>query len=630
MKTVTVTGAARPPATTSNCSNNSSMNPHRPIAVTALASRAFLLLAMSSSCAFLPDFDPGDDVLQFDLRLTKKPGDSPCFCLRRHACSPSTFLYNERKTDNVSCADIEANKRVSFFDGFYKFLLPPVTKWDSARFLTLAVDPSARYPNWNDTQSTTSDLTRQNKVTSSHYDKIIFGSSEQSHAFLPFFPLCIRWMSRVLVFILPGCILPSTYEATAALSAILINIVAFIAAAVALYELTMYLLLGEKLLARNRGQIMQKGDVDRVTNSTHKHEIKSISTLAALAFCLNPAGVFFTAAYSESIFAMLTFSGHAIAARGRYICWKVTVQPRDISNNEIIFAKWYAIPTNVLWALASYTRSNGVLSTTMWWFFIGVGTACLQCRNNTATPRARIVRCIFELLYHFLMGILVLIPVQIHDYHGYNIHCMPQSGTRRPKWCEHSSSKFSLYAYVQREHWNVGLFRYYELKQIPNFILAAPVLVLSSWAAARWIRRSLSRHKIALVRSFSDRTGNIVRWSYLALGSSAMVTNKGTVRASTHFLPEKDDTGLLLGASLLPYYAILFGFVLVGLLLAHVQISTRLICSSCPAFYWFIALLYIENNQLIRNVPVRWLLCFYFVLYNLLGAIMHVNWLPWT
>ena len=609
---------------TANIENNT-MNSHRLIIVTALASRIFLLLAMSSSCALLPDFDPGGDVLQFNLRLSQKLGDSPCFCLMGHACSRSTLLHSKRTADDTLCADIDMNKRVSYLDGFYKFLLPPVTKWDSARFLTLAVDPWARYPNLNYMKNTTMGFSSWNEAISPEYDNLVFGSSEQSHAFLPFFPLCMRWVSNVLVFLLPGSILPSTYEATVALSAILINIIAFTVAAVALYDLTMYLMLSEMLLARNRGHT-QKRDADEETNQMHKQNCEPISKLVGLAFCFNPAGVFFTAAYSESIFAMLTFIGHAIAARGRYIGWKAMLQPRDISKYQILFAKWYAIPILVLWALASYTRSNGVLSTTVWWFLIGIGTACLQCQNDT---RARIINCVSALLYNFAMGFIVFFPVQLHDYQGYNIHCTPQSSTLHPEWCRHAT-RFSLYAYVQRKHWNVGLFRYYELKQTPNFILAAPVLVLSSWAAATWIRRSLTRHKLVFIRSFFDRIESIVRWAYIALGTSVMVSNKDTDRVSTHFLPEKDDTGLLLGAILLPYYAILFGFVLVGLFLAHVQISTRLICSSCPAFYWFIAILYIKNNKPISNISTRWLLFFYFSLYNFLGVIMHVNWLPWT
>jgi hypothetical protein len=41
-------------------------------------------------------------------------------------------------------------------------------------------------------------------------------------------------------------------------------------------------------------------------------------TIAARLFCVYHSGIFFSAAFSESLFALLTFAGHAFVARGRY------------------------------------------------------------------------------------------------------------------------------------------------------------------------------------------------------------------------------------------------------------------------------------------------------------------------
>ena len=450
----------------------------------------------------------------------------------------------------------------------------------------------------------------------------------QSHAFLPFFPLCIRYVANALVFLLPRGVLPSTYEATAALSAILINMVAFAIAAVALYELTLCLMQSDQLLEGQRTKSAQKKDREGQSTSIPMKDCETISKLVAMAFCFNPAGVFFTVAYSESIFAMLTFTGHAVAAKGRYLRHEAILHPQDLNKYQCMLARWYSIPTNILWAFASYTRSNGVISTAAWWFLIGLGFM-LYDRNSTITRR-KYTRCTAGLLYHICMGCIVSLPVLYHDFRGFNSHCMQQS-TLLPDWCSYTG-RFSLYAYVQHKHWNVGLLRYYELKQIPNFILAAPVLILSFWAAFRWIQQSLHRHNIALKGSLFSNAVSIYQWAVYALSTSAMISNSEhpnkSKRISTN--AEKGDTGLLLGSNLLPYYAILFGFSLIGTFLAHVQISTRLICSSCPALYWFIVRLYLQDDARICSVSIRSLLCFYFSLYNLLGVIMHVNWLPWT
>ncbi|PNG99104.1 GPI mannosyltransferase 2, partial [Tetrabaena socialis] len=63
-------------------------------------------------------------------------------------------------------------------------------------------------------------------------------------------------------------------------------------------------------------------------------------------------------------------------------------------------------------------------------------------------------------------------------------------GWPRP-WC--SSRVPYVYGFVQAQYWGVGLFRYWTLQQLPNFLLAAPVLLLSAvglteYGAANWPR----------------------------------------------------------------------------------------------------------------------------------------------
>jgi phosphatidylinositol glycan class V len=83
-----------------------------------------------------------------------------------------------------------------------------------------------------------------------------------------------------------------------------------------------------------------------------------------------------------------------------------------------------------------------------------------------------------------------------------------------------------------------------------------------------------------------------------------------------------------------------------GLTMAHVQISTRLIFSTCPAIYWYMAAVVVGNtpptntasntastaNDLDSNQS-NWkaeAILWYCLLYIVLGIALHSNWLPWT
>ena len=54
------------------------------------------------------------------------------------------------------------------------------------------------------------------------------------------------------------------------------------------------------------------------------------------------------------------------------------------------------------------------------------------------------------------------------------------------QWCH---ARIPLpYGYVQDKYWNVGFLRYFELRQLPNFLLAAPALYLVLAHSARFVR----------------------------------------------------------------------------------------------------------------------------------------------
>ena len=193
-----------------------------------------------------------------------------------------------------------------------------------------------------------------------------------------------------------------------------------------------------------------------------------------------------------------------------------------------------------------------------------------------------------------------------------------------------SSPSFSLYRWTQQQHWNVGLFHYYEFKQIPNFLLAAPILVLSILGVVQWIWSSIREYgKGKLPQSISQL---LIGWPIHALSDSVDQTlfhGLGTQPSSTTSTSSPVEAAclwLLFNPVLLGHYAILAGLTIVGLIVAHVQISTRMICSSSPAIIWLLTYCHLQDQSL----RLRQLVAFYSILYMLLGVILHVNFLPWT
>ena len=61
----------------------------------------------------------------------------------------------------------------------------------------------------------------------------------------------------------------------------------------------------------------------------------------------------------------------------------------------------------------------------------------------------------------------------------------PYAAAPRP-WC--AARLPNAYGFVQKEYWGVGFLSYYELKQLPNFLLAAPALLLSAWGVRSYAK----------------------------------------------------------------------------------------------------------------------------------------------
>ena len=140
-----------------------------------------------------------------------------------------------------------------------------------------------------------------------------------------------------------------------------------------------------------------------------------------------------------------------------------------------------------------------------------------------------------------------------------------------------SFSSCNMYSAIQKQYWNVGLFYYYQLKQIPNFILAAPIILISIFTIVfctlgiveESVRNVLLQNSARNVLSMNEEC------------SSSWECVKDILRVCCHCL----------SSSLTGHIVHLTAVTVLGLVIAHVQISTRLICSSCPIIYLGFALL---------------------------------------
>lgn len=267
---------------------------------------------------------------------------------------------------------------------------------------------------------------------------------------------------------------------------------------------------------------------------------KQTVQMIIICFILNPATVFFMSAYSESLFALVSWAAVLCFLQGRFAA------------------------AGLLTAAGSFCRSNNVLNLVFYVSF--VCQQCWTCIRSECGWKRRVHLLLYYCSVSALLVISAVAPqVFWHCYVKYSICPKLQAENA---CSEALLSARSVYAHVQTKYWDVGLFHYYQVKQLPNFLLAMPIVVIAI------IGISYPRVDNSLYRSFA-----------------------------IHML----------------------ALLITLLLFSHVQISTRLLLSSSPLMYVTITSLLCSK----RNW-VRWLTWSYIFLYVLIGISLHVNYFPWT
>jgi len=328
---------------------------------------------------------------------------------------------------------------------------------------------------------------------------------EQFHAFFPALPLAMRALQRSVLWPL----VPKVgTRATLALAGLLISNAAFVAAAVMLHRLSLRVL--------------------------HSHRLAALS---AMFFCLNPASVFYSAAYTESLYAAATFAA-------------------------MLALEWRAYKGFLLAAAASAaTRSNGVLNAGY------LAHHCLR-RSVKAVRAGRPWRAVGVLVWMAGGVTAVAAPLALFQWYGFRSFCgAGVDPDEAPPWC--ADTVPYLYGYVQRHYWGVGFLTYYQPQQIPNFALALPILAWSAsgiWAFGR------------------------ANWpGVLELG---LIPDAPTGGEPT---PAPSPRPPYFGPRVTVYVIHWAALTAVAAFVMHVQVATRFLSAS-PPLYWFAAHLWVQRR----------------------------------
>ncbi|KAE8670506.1 Transferase, putative isoform 2 [Hibiscus syriacus] len=406
---------------------------------------------------------------------------------------------------------------------------------------------------------------------------------EQFYAFLPLLPVCIFAFSRTVFAPLVPLI---GYRAVLALSGYVVCNVAFIFAAIYFYKLSVIIL-------KDPNAALQ----------------------ASVLFCFNPASVFYSSIYSESLYALLSFGGCYYLLSG--------------SNNIA-----------VLWlALSSLARSNGVLNAGYF------GFQTMHQAYDAFSLKKRAFLALWILIRGALRCVFIFVPFIAFQAYGYYNMCLWRSSDETRPWCK-ARMPF-LYNYIQSHYWGVGFLRYFQFKQLPNFLLASPILSLAVCSIIYYVNtRPEIVRSLGFQASVEERSAMAIIYSFQkSLGSNdTQFSEKLSCRNHENHnlkLRKKVSRGdhtkgrIVHGSSeklgytsafILPFILHVGFMVATSFFVMHVQVATRFLSAS-PSLYWFASLVMTSPNTSKKWGYMIWTYC---VAYILLGSLLFSNFYPFT
>ncbi|KAK6937026.1 GPI mannosyltransferase 2 [Dillenia turbinata] len=397
---------------------------------------------------------------------------------------------------------------------------------------------------------------------------------EQTYAFLPLLPISMSLFSKTVFAPLVPLI---GHRAVLGLSGYVLTNVAFVIAAVYMYRLSVIIL----------------KDTDAALR-------------ASILFCFNPASIFYSSIYSESLYALLSIAGiyHLVSGASNYAM--------------------------LLLALSGSARSNGALN---------AGYFCFQSLHRAYeafNARKHPAVVIWILSAGLLRSLFIFAPFIAFQAYGYYNMCLGRASNEMRPWCKYKIPSLG-----------VGFLRYFQLKQLPNFLLASPILSLALCSIVHYMKlrptiffslgfRASNEEKHSAYVLFSltqDLKPNTKKQDEKSVskrlqGDGTLRQRKQNVKGDNLAFPSKNEFSLpgYLSIIVLPFVLHLGFMAATAFFIMHVQVSTRFLSAS-PPLYWFASYVMISPA-----FGKKWgyLIWAYSTGYILLGSLLFSNFYPFT
>ncbi|KAL9127967.1 MAG: hypothetical protein Q9217_003258 [Psora testacea] len=289
-----------------------------------------------------------------------------------------------------------------------------------------------------------------------------------------------------------------------------------------------------------------------VWSGTSSQTASAFAFLSATLHIISPAGLFLSAPYAESSFALLNFTGFYLYSLSR----------RSHSLDVAPFTDIFLLFSGFTIGIATTFRGNGLFGGLIFvWDALETLWLILQTLGTVETD-FKVVKLMKRLIITGFSGVMMACVALVPQYIAYSELCVQvaPNSSERP-WC--NATIPSIYAWVQKEYWGVGFLRYWNMSNLPLFLLATPMLVIvflsSKWA---WEAR---QNTVQLVPAL----GVEYKPSPTVRGDSPFHSQFNQAMLRRLALPQ-----IVLGLLALTTY--------------HVQIITRL-SSGYPIWYWWLA-----------------------------------------